>query len=87
LGLRHAAAKPVLPEPLGELELQLDKGRLARRESQDSRAVPTFHPLAMSRDLLEDALGRRVELVTTESLSPYLGPHILAEAEDVVRAA
>lgn len=33
------------------------------------------------------ALGRRVELVTTEALSPYIGPRILAEAEDVVRAA
>lgn len=38
-------------------------------------------------DLLEERLVRRVELVTTEGLSPYIGPHILAEAEDVVRAA
>jgi uncharacterized protein len=38
-------------------------------------------------DLAEDLLGRRVDLVTTEGLSPYIGPHILAEAEDVVRAA
>jgi predicted nucleotidyltransferase len=38
-------------------------------------------------DLLEERLGRRVELVTTEALSPYLGPRILAEAEDVVRGA
>lgn len=38
-------------------------------------------------DLLESALERRVELVTTEALSPYIGPHILAEATDVVRAA
>jgi hypothetical protein len=42
--------------------------------------------LALS-DLLEDLLGRRVDLVTTEALSPYIGPHILAEATDVVRAA
>lgn len=33
--------------------------------------------------LLEDILQRRVELVTTESLSPYLGPRILAEVQDV----
>ena len=33
--------------------------------------------------LLEDLLGRRVELVTPEGLSPYLGPHILEEAEYV----
>jgi hypothetical protein len=38
-------------------------------------------------DLLEEVLGRRVELVTTEALSPYLGPRILAEARDVLRAA
>jgi predicted nucleotidyltransferase len=38
-------------------------------------------------DLLEARLERPVELVTTEALSPYIGPHILAEAEDVVRAA
>jgi predicted nucleotidyltransferase len=32
---------------------------------------------------LEELLGRSVEIVTTESLSPYIGPHILREAEDV----
>jgi uncharacterized protein len=38
-------------------------------------------------DLLEERLGRRVELVTTEALSPFIGPRILAEAKDVLRAA
>jgi len=38
-------------------------------------------------ELLEARLGRRVELVTLEALSPFLGPRILAEAEDVLRAA
>ncbi len=33
--------------------------------------------------LLEDLLRRRVELVTTEALSPYLGPSILQEVEYV----
>lgn len=42
--------------------------------------------LALS-ELLEAHLGRRVELVTTEALSPFLGPRILAEAQDVLRAA
>lgn len=32
---------------------------------------------------LEDLLGRRVELVTPESLSPYIGPHILKEVKYV----
>jgi predicted nucleotidyltransferase len=31
--------------------------------------------------LLEDLLQRRVEIVTTEALSPYIGPHILDEVE------
>jgi len=42
--------------------------------------------LALS-ELLEARLGRPVELVTTEALSPFLGPRILAEAQDVLRAA
>ena len=33
--------------------------------------------------LLEDELGRSVELVTREALSPHLGPHILEEVEYV----
>jgi predicted nucleotidyltransferase len=32
---------------------------------------------------LEDLFGRPVELVTPESLSPYIGPHILNETEYV----
>ncbi len=32
---------------------------------------------------LEELLGRRVELVTREYLSPYIGPHILREVEYV----
>ncbi len=38
-------------------------------------------------DLLEQVLGTDVELVTPESLSPFLKAHILADALDVVRAA
>ena len=37
--------------------------------------------------LLEELLGRKVELVTTEALSPYIGPHILREVERVPIAA
>ena len=33
--------------------------------------------------LLEELLGRKVELVTTEALSPHIGPHILREVERV----
>lgn len=37
--------------------------------------------------LLDDLLQRRVEVLTPESLSPYIGPHILKEVEYVVLAA
>jgi uncharacterized protein len=72
-------------------------GSMARGEARadsDVDLLVEFEPggksfdrfLALS-DLLEHLLGRHVDLVTTEALSPYIGPHILAEAEDVVRAA
>jgi len=38
-------------------------------------------------ELLEEILGRRVELVTPEALSPFLKQRILAEASDVLGAA
>ena len=38
-------------------------------------------------DLLEQLLRHPIELVTVEGLSPFIGPHILAEAADVLRAA
>ena len=47
----------------------------------------TFDHLLALGDLLEAALQHPVELVTAESLSPYLRPYILAEAQDVLRAA
>ncbi|AOY60097.1 nucleotidyltransferase family protein [Desulfococcus multivorans] len=37
--------------------------------------------------LLEKILGRKVELITPEALSPYIGPHILKEVERVPIAA
>lgn len=36
---------------------------------------------------LEELMGRRVDLVTPESLSPHIGPHILREVERVQIAA
>lgn len=30
---------------------------------------------------LEDLFGRKVEIVTQEALSPYIGPHIVEEVE------
>ena len=47
----------------------------------------TFRNFMSLADLLENLLEHHVELVTTEALSPYIGPHILREAEDVLHAA
>jgi hypothetical protein len=52
-----------------------------------SEGAKTFDHFFTLCELLEKILGRRVDLVTTEGLSPYIGPKILAEAEDVLRAA
>jgi predicted nucleotidyltransferase len=47
----------------------------------------TFDHFMALADLLESILEHPVEVVTTESLSPFIGPHILAEARDVLRGA
>lgn len=47
----------------------------------------TFDNFMALADLLESTLGTRTELVTFDALSPYIGPRILAEATDVLRAA
>jgi predicted nucleotidyltransferase len=44
----------------------------------DKKSFDNFMGLAL---FLEDTLGRKVELVTPESLSPYIGPRILREVE------
>ncbi|GMR24248.1 MAG: nucleotidyltransferase family protein [Acidobacteriota bacterium] len=54
---------------------------------QFSPGAKTFDRFLSLCELLEERLGRRVELVTTEALSPFIGPRILAEAQDVLRAA
>jgi len=49
-----------------------------------------FDPLKKNYDnfmdlsfFLEDLLGRKVEVVTPQSLSKFIGPHILSQAENV----
>ncbi len=44
----------------------------------DQKTFDNFMHLAF---FLEDLFGRKVDLITTESLSPYIGPHILREVE------
>jgi predicted nucleotidyltransferase len=45
---------------------------------QGKKSFDNFMHLAF---FLEQQIGRRVELVTPESLSPHIGPHILREVE------
>lgn len=47
----------------------------------------SFGGLVSLAELLEKVLECRVDAVTIESLSPHIGPKILAEAVDVIRAA
>lgn len=51
------------------------------------RGRKTYDTWIELAELLESVLQRKVDLVTLEGLSPFLGPHILAEAVDVLRAA
>jgi len=59
-------------------------------EDSDIDILVDFRPEKVKYDnfielafYLEDSLERRVDLVTVESLSPYIGPHILKEVEYV----
>lgn len=65
-----------------------------QRETQDAESdvdlLVEFAPGEKSFDnfmalsfLLEDELGRSVELVTPDALSPHIGPHILRSVEYV----
>ncbi len=47
----------------------------------------TFDAFMELSFLLEEILQHRIELVTMESLSPYIGPHILKEVEYAALAA
>ena len=61
----------------GEQRVDSDIDLLVEFEP-DRKSFDTFMELSF---FLEDALHHQVELVTLESLSPYLGPHILKEVE------
>ena len=66
-------------------------GSFARNESQaqsDVDILVEFEANEKSFDhfmrlsfFLEDLFGRKVDLITPESLSPHIGPHILREVE------
>ena len=50
----------------------------------DKKTFDNFMQLSF---FLEDLLERRVELVTAESISPYIRPHIMSEVEYVTFTA
>lgn len=57
-------------------------------DHSDVDILVIFHPSQKTFDnfmhlafFLEDLFGRRVDLVTVESLSPHIGPRILDEVE------
>ena len=47
------------------------------------KETKTFDNFIQLVFFLEELLGRKVELITTDSLSPYIGPRILEEVEYV----
>jgi predicted nucleotidyltransferase len=90
----RASAEPILACGVKRLGLFGSFVRDQGRPDSDVDFLVEFQPgqktydsfLALS-GLLEELLGQPVELVTRESLSPYLGPSILSEAEDVALRA
>jgi predicted nucleotidyltransferase len=61
----------------GEQTEQSDVDILVEFE-EGRKTFDNFMALAF---FLEDLFGRKVDLLTPESLSPYIGPHILNEVE------
>lgn len=61
----------------GEANAESDVDILVEFEPE----LKTFRNFMHLADWLEDLFGREVDLVTTESLSPFIGPHILREVE------
>ncbi len=47
----------------------------------------TYKNFIALAELLESLFGRKVELVTPQSLSPYIGPHIIKTIEYVALAS
>ena len=72
-------------------------GSFVRNEAKENSDVDffiEFHPERKNFDnfmdlgeLLEEITGRKVELITPQSLSKYIGPYILKEVEYVPLAA
>jgi len=63
----------------GEQKTESDIDLLVEFE-QDKKSFDNFIELVF---FLEEILGRRVELITSDALSPYIAPHIIREVEYV----
>ena len=81
---------------LGVAEIGIFGSFVSRRQTADSDVdmlvffAPgknTFDNFMDASFLLEELMGRHVELVTPQALSPHIGPHILREVERVRIAA
>ena len=90
----QAAEAEILALGVGRLALFGSVARNEARPDSDVDVLVEFLPAQKNLarfmalvDLLEVLLERKVEVVTAEALSPFIGPHILAEAADVLRAA
>lgn len=89
---RRISAESARIRALGVRELALF-GSFARGEQRSGSDVDLLVDFEEDRKtfdnfmglvfLLEDVLGRKVQVVTRDSLSPHIGPHILQEAEHV----
>lgn len=81
---------------LGVTEIGLFGSFVSRRQTETSdvdmliyfaSGKNTFDNFMDLSFLLEELMGRHVELVTPQALSPHIGPHILREVERVRIAA
>jgi uncharacterized protein len=62
-------------------------GVVSPRLVEFAPVVKTFDPFMGPAIFLEDLLEHRVELLTPESLSPFIGPHSRQAAQDVLLPA
>jgi predicted nucleotidyltransferase len=46
-----------------------------------NKSQKKLHNLTLLGELLEFLLERKVDIITTDSLSPFIGPHIIKEVE------
>jgi len=73
LGLFGSFAKDTAIHPKSDIDFLVEF-------EQGKKTYDNFMELSF---YLEELLGRKVELVTAQSLSKYIGPHILKQVQNV----